>query len=203
MIQFDNAVDRFKKVILEETQTAGITCWLAGGSLCDYFMGIPVKNDYDLFFPNQEEFDKAKTYLLNLQGTILWESNNGCKIKYKDRAFDLVKKFFQTPEDTIAAFDFTASMIAVDFTHVCYGETTFIDIAKRQLMVNKITYPASSLSRAFKYVRKGFFICNGEIKKIYDAIQNSPKDTQITTDQTTQPQGQEELSGGNFFIGMD
>ena len=33
MIQFENAIERFGKVILDELKEAKITCWIAGGSL--------------------------------------------------------------------------------------------------------------------------------------------------------------------------
>lgn len=48
-------------------------------------------------------------------------------------------------------------MFAVDNEKIYHGETTFIDLAKRQLMINKITYPASSMSRAFRYYKKGIY----------------------------------------------
>ena len=49
MIQFENAVQRYGKIILNEMKEANIKCWLAGGALRDYFMGVPVKTDYDMF----------------------------------------------------------------------------------------------------------------------------------------------------------
>ena len=39
MIQFENAVQRYGKIILNEMKEANIKCWLAGGALRDYFMG--------------------------------------------------------------------------------------------------------------------------------------------------------------------
>lgn len=175
MIQFDNAVARYNKIILAELKEAGIICWLAGGALRDYFMGVPVKTDYDIFFPNENEFNNAKDYFKSREAEVLWESENGMKIKYKEVKYDLVKKYFLDPQATIEAFDFTVSMFAVDTEKVYYGETSFIDLAKRQLMINKITYPASTLSRAFRYYKKGFIMCLGEMRKLIEAIQDMPK----------------------------
>ncbi len=53
MIQFENAVERYKKIILDELHEANIHCWLAGGALRDYFMGVAIKTDHDLFFPGR------------------------------------------------------------------------------------------------------------------------------------------------------
>lgn len=206
MIQFDNAVDRYKKLILDEMKEAKIKCWLAGGALRDYFMGLPVKTDYDIFFPNEEEFNKAMAYFKEKKCEIKWESENGCKIKYQGRTYDLVKKYFDDPVKTIEAFDFTVSMFAVDDEKVYHGETTFIDLAKRQLMINKITYPASSLSRAFRYYKKGFSMCLGEMKKLFEAIQNTPKEEPVTSNETTTNSKSKEKSSGElefFFVGID
>jgi len=175
MIQFDNAVERFGGIILNELKEENIKCWIAGGSLRDYFMSKPITTDYDIFFPNENEYDKAYSYITSKDHKIKWESDNGCKIEYDGKTFDLIKKYFPSPQATIDAFDFTTSMLAIDHKDVYHGKTTFIDLAKRQLMINKITYPASTLSRAFRYTKKGFHLCLGEMKKIIEAIQEMPK----------------------------
>lgn len=175
MVQFENAVKRSKNLILDELHKEGVKAWIAGGSLRDYFMGVPIKTDYDIFFPSAEMYSKAASHLKGKGAVVKWESGNGMKVLYNGKVFDLIKKYFSSPQATIDAFDFTASMIAVDRDSVYHGETTFIDIAKKQLMINKITFPASSLSRAFRYHKKGFSICLGEIKKLYDAIQSEPQ----------------------------
>lgn len=206
MIQFDNAVQRYGKLILNEMKEAGIKCWLAGGALRDYFMGVPVKTDYDMFFPNEIEYEKARMYFKAKDCEIKWESENGCKMKYNGNTFDLVKKFFPTPQDTIDAFDFTVSMFAVDNEKIYHGETTFIDLAKRQLMFNKITYPASTLSRSFRYYKKGFTMCLGEMKRLFDAIQETPKEEAKDNGEQPESANPENQSSGNLralFSGID
>lgn len=205
-IQFKNAVERYGKLILNEMKEANITCWLAGGALRDYFSGVPVTTDYDMFFPNEAEYKKAREYFEAKDCEVKWESDNGCKMKYKEKTYDLVKMFFTNPQETIDAFDFTVSMLAVDNESIYYGETTFIDLAKRQLMINKITYPASSLSRAFRYYTKGFRMCQGEMKKLFDAIQSAPKEEKRTVTNTADVKEQEQMSSGElgaFFAGID
>lgn len=199
MIQVQNAIERYGKIILTEMQDANIRCWIAGGALRDYFAGVRVKTDYDLFFPNQVEYDKCKAHFITNDCVVKWESDNGMKVSYKGKTFDLVKKFFAGPRETIDAFDFTVCMIAVDTEGLYYGESTFLDLAKRQLMVNQITYPASTMSRAFKYYKKGFSMCLGEMKKIVEAIQAMPKpepeEGEAEEDSTS--------SGDAFFSGID
>ena len=206
MIQFENAVKRYGELILNEMKEANVICWLAGGALRDYFIGVPVTTDYDMFFPNEAEYKKAREYFEAKDCEVKWESDKGCKIKYKEKTYDLVKMFFTNPQTTIDTFDFTVSMLAVDNESIYCGETTFIDLAKRQLMINKITYPASSLSRAFRYYTKGFRMCRGEMKKLFDAIQNTPKEEKRTANNTVDVKEQEQMSSGElgaFFAGID
>ena len=92
------------------------------------------------------------------------------KVLYKKKTFDLVKIFFKNPKETINNFDFTVSMFAVDKDNVYYDDMSFVDLSKRQLMINKITYPESTISRMNRYIRKGFYICNGELYKIIQSI---------------------------------
>ncbi len=200
MIQLDNAVERYGKIILTELNEAGIKCWLAGGALRDYFMGIKIDTDYDIFFPDESQYEKAKVYFKAKEAFVKWESDNGMKVVYNNRTFDLIKKFFATPQETINAFDFTVSMFAVDAEKVYHGESTFIDLAKRQLMFNKITYPASTLSRSFRYYKKGFSMCAGEMKKLVEAIQNMPK-KEIEKDE--EPEKESSGDAMMFFTGID
>ena len=78
---------------------------------------------------------------------------------------------------------------------------------ERQLMINKITYPASSMSRAFRYYKKGFTMCLGEMKKLFEAIQNTPKEEpKQPQENQSEPKKEEEISSGElgaFFVGID
>ena len=65
---------------------------------------------------------------------------------YKNKTFDLVKHFFPNPNETINNFDFTVSMFAIDKDNVYHGKSSFIDLAKKQLMFNKILYQLTSNS---------------------------------------------------------
>lgn len=203
MIQFDNAVSRYNKIILDELKKADIVCWIAGGALRDYFMGVAIKTDIDLFFPNEAEYTKCAQHMRKGGATLEWESNNGMKLKYNGRLYDLVKFYSPSPQETIDEFDFTVSMIAIDCDKVYFGETTFIDLAKRQLMLNKLQFPANTMRRAFRYYKKGFSMCVGEMEKLVIAIQDMPKPEkqEAETDITDAP-----ISGGGksrMFVGID
>jgi hypothetical protein len=202
MIQFDNAVSRYNKIILSDLKEAGIICWIAGGSIRDYFMGVPIKTDNDLFFPDLENYSKCAEWFRKKDGvSVKWESEHGMKVVYNKRTFDLIKHYFSGPKECIDAFDFTVSMFAVDNERVYFGDSSFIDLAKRQLMINKITFPASTMSRAFRYYKKGFLMCHGEMRKIVEAIQAMPK-AEPKPEQTDDTQTIVS-SGDSMFIGID
>jgi hypothetical protein len=202
MTQLDNAVARYKKIILDDLKDAGIKAWLAGGALRDYFMGVPIITDHDIFFPDEDNYNKAKDFFGKKEGVkVKWLSDNGMKVIYKKRTFDLIKHYFPGPQETIDAFDFTVSMFAVDQERVYHGESSFIDLAKRQLMINRLPYPASTMSRAFRYYKKGFLMCQGEMAKLVEAIQNMPKkETPKNEDGSDAPPSGD---NGGLFIGID
>ena len=64
----------------------------------------------------------------------------------------------------------------------------------------------SSLSRAFRYYTKGFRMCHGEMKKLFEAIQCAPKEEKRTVNNTVDLKKQEQMSSGElgaFFAGID
>ena len=172
----DYTATYFNDSILNEFYSNGIDCWLAGGCIRDYFMGVkPV--DYDMYFPNETEFKKAKE-LLNSKGAVVkWESENGMKLETDGITLDLVKIYTPNPLETIQRFDFTACMFAVYHNELLCGNTSFSDLQNRKLVINHITYPESTLKRAFRYYTKGFTISSAEASKLYSAIKKLPDQT--------------------------
>lgn len=204
MQQLKNTINHFNKIILDELKENNIRACVAGGAVRDYFMGVFTKTDYDLFFPDEENLRLAIEYFKSKGCEVKWESDNGMKVKHNGKTFDLVKKIFGKPEWLINEFDFTVSMFAVDSDKVYYGESSFIDLCKRQLMLNKITYPASTLSRAFRYYQKGFKMCSEEMKKLAESIQNMPKQEDKSVDKFGDIiTGTNEQSSGDYFAGID
>ena len=86
MVQMTNAVERYNKIILNELKEANIYCWIAGGALRDYFAGVKVNTDYDLFFPNEKEYNKCKEYFKSkdCKINIINESNDDQQDLMKD-----------------------------------------------------------------------------------------------------------------------
>lgn len=164
----------FNNLILKELKDNRINCWVAGGVLRDYFSDKPSNSDCDIFFSNINDFNKAKNYLKSKGATTIWESENGMKINYNDNTYDLVKIFTNNPSETINRFDFTISMFATDGKKLYYGNSSLKDLKDRQLVINKISNPLSTLKRVLKHYRKGFTMSADETKKLYATLNELP-----------------------------
>lgn len=197
MVQLDNCVKYFNRLILDELKGICMT-WVAGGCVRDYFSIGKLTSDIDLFFTCEEDYLKCKNYLClgatrKVQRTepathpdaddkiiietidkslakVTFENDNVTKVIYNGRHFDLVKKYFPAPTESMMAFDFTVCCAAVDNGRVYMHETFFIDLAKRQLMINQLPFPLSTMWRMQKYIKKGFCICSAEMLKLSKAI---------------------------------
>lgn len=180
-----------------ETGLSGIECWIAGGAVRDYFMGIrQFKTDIDLFFPDETEFLKADIFFIE-KGKELRETRNSKSFLYKSNRYDLVKKFFSSPDETIKAFDFTVCCAAVDRKRLYLHDSFFIDLSSRKLVINTLPYPLSTLQRMQKYIRKGFSICNGGILEIANAIRELDQEEMEAKHIESYPDGTKR------FVGID
>jgi len=166
----------FNNLILGELRKNGINAWIAGGVLRDYFSDKPLKSDCDIFFPNVDEFNKAKNLFMSNGGKVIWESENGMKVTYKGNTFDLVKIFRPNPLETISRFDFTISMFATDGKDVYYGNNSLKDLQDRKLVINNVINPLSTLKRVLKHYKKGFTMSAEETKKLYTSLNSLPYD---------------------------
>lgn len=171
MIQFENAISYFNKLILDDLKKNGVkTVWVAGGSLRDYFLAeISQKTDIDLFFPDAEQAELCKKALVAIGAKEVFSSGNSIRFRHKGKVFDVVHKYFRpTPQELIDTFDFTICQLATDGEQIYHAPSTFIDLAKRQLMFNNSQFPANSIWRLSKYLMKGFKVCTGEVQKVAD-----------------------------------
>ena len=176
MIQFDNCFNYFHKKFFsylnaEKYEINKNVLWIAGGAVRDYFSSSMKKTDIDIFCVSGTVFKNICDDIQEKGGIQVYENENTIRYLLNKINIDVVKKFFDTPIDCINSFDFTVSMFACGYNgEIFYGTTSFIDLAKKQIMINKITYPLSTLHRLLKYQNKGFRICKGELFKIAVSI---------------------------------
>jgi hypothetical protein len=180
--QIQECIDYFKYICLNDIDA---TCWVAGGALRNYFsQGHAKGSDVDVFFPNVEQFDKAKADLLLKGSKKTFENERITNFVHKGHKVQLVStKYFRNPAETIANFDFTVCCCAVDKQNVYPHDTFFMDLAKKRLVINALPYPLSTMQRLQRYVQNGFTICNQGILTLAKAIKEldfeKPEDNQI------------------------
>ncbi len=79
--------------------------------------------------------------------------------------------FSGDPESLIDSFDFTACQFASnsDLSAFYTGETSVHDAVNRLLRINKLTFPAHSMRRSYKYVAKGYEMTMTEVLAMVQA----------------------------------
>jgi len=138
--------------------------WIAGGSLFKMVVEKPIADsDIDIFFNSTsayiefyDEFKKLNeelivdTYKTRVNETFVIKTN---MTEYK---IQLVSSgSFETVEELLSGFDFTAIQLATDGETFYYGENTFNDLKTKTLKINKISYVVPSMMRAIKYLNRG------------------------------------------------
>ena len=162
------ALDYFRHVIFDDFREYNINCWIAGGMLRAYFANEKLSSDFDVFFPDEREWEKANDHFYG--NKVLFENDKTKKFLRHGRKIDLIKIFFESPEATIEEFDFTVTCAAIDYTQLYCNDNFFIDLSKKSLVINKLPYPLSTLQRLQKYIRKGYHACNGTLLEIAKSI---------------------------------
>ena len=151
--------------------------YVAGGFIRTYFAGEKT-NDMDLFFTHKQAIEKLCAHLKNtcaMENEYITDRAISVKIKNREGHFQkiqLIQYCFGDPIDVMEKFDFTICKAAYNFSNeTCiYHPDFFKDLAGRILKFTGSPEPLSSLGRAFKYVSKGYHICDENIISIADAI---------------------------------
>lgn len=172
MEQSKKAIAAYNNFILDELKNQGIKCMLSGGQLTYYMMHGKINyiKDIDLFFTSKEEWDKADAYFRIIKNCkVQWESNNAKKFIYKGVTIDLIKIFFDNPENLFKAFDFTINKFAIFNNDFFYAKYAFRDLVTRELIIENLSNPITTLKRIEKYTNNGFRISSEEKSKVMEA----------------------------------
>lgn len=155
--------------------------YVAGGAIESIFRGEK-PNDYDIYFSTEQAYF---TVINSLGAGNSFFGKYTCKDDLRDgtrrRFIDLsgenqpklqliTTMLYDGPEHTLSTFDFTASMGAAikhgtDYDIIVHPAMP-LDVARKRLVLNRMTFPASTLRRMIKYTHKGYYACPGSIQKI-------------------------------------
>lgn len=174
-----------------------INIFIAGGAIRRPVMGETVvdKSDFDLFFQNPEDFKGFLDYLKKryaVKESRENQFNTELKIDldFAPKSDDPLKQvtdirevklqlitvsYYSDMDAVLDSFDFTICQCGYEPLKniLTFGPTALYDIARKRLMINKITYPVASLRRILKYTSQGFYGCNGFLSDFLNTIKNS------------------------------
>lgn len=145
-------------------------CWVAGGAIRSFLLDEKIV-DIDVYFPDEQSFAQACVALFDLHAEITYNNDNVTGFVFKLYRIELVKHFFPSPEATVANFDFTVCSVAVDKERVYKHPDFEVDAENKELRLNNLPQPLSTMYRLQKYARKGYRAYPPTIYKIAQAIQ--------------------------------
>ena len=150
----------------------GKDTFLAGGALRSYLSSEKV-NDFDLFFTNPERPRKVLDHLLKNKFVKVFHCPNDELISLKKKNIHIqliMDKYHTSPSKLIETFDFTICMFATDGKTLFTTKEALKHLKQKVIMINRITFPASSIKRFGKYTDYGFFLPQGTLKCFMEQV---------------------------------
>lgn len=156
--------------------------YIAGGVFKNVFQREAFK-DIDIFFKNQEDFNKALDLFTKNESFVkLYDNKNAICFKKKDKRVrvDLVKSDFKEPLDMIKSFDFTIAKFAYfkepeTGTYKCVYHPKFFEHLnlKRLVIDDTMRFPVGTFERSYRYKGYGYGLCRESKAKIIQALQGA------------------------------
>lgn len=147
---------------------------LAGGSLLSMLDQKTPISDYDIFVlsNNREQLENRKQYIeekLLSQGfkqTFKCPKGELSTFTFANLKVQIINvgwKNYNTVEEILDGFDFHICQVALHGPTLYITKSCISNFRKKELTVNKITYPSSSINRLAKYRKKGYNVYNTAI----------------------------------------
>lgn len=189
-------IHNFRHLFFLEKFLMGHEGFIAGGCFKNIFTSQRI-NDIDIFFHNQNEFEKAKKYYRDLikKDPDNWRKSYENKkawavysIKDKIR-IELIRSVFGSPHEIIDDFDFSITKFAYyrDYENIdeddylaqfkiLFQEDYFEHLQMKRLVLDdKIPFPISTFNRSYKYQKYGYSLCKESKIKLLEAIHEIPE----------------------------
>jgi len=158
---------------------------IAGGFVRAYFAGER-PSDLDLYFRNSQDLEIVLENLKENGWNIGFQTDRATSMVKNGRLVQLISIVYGDPSHVIELFDFTVCSAAVIlytensreneeiFAGKIFLHDDFMEhLAGRVLVYTGSQYPLSSLKRAFKYVKRGYNICDESIIALAESVSNS------------------------------
>ena len=152
-----------------------VDCWVAGGAIRRFLAKDSPRTDIDVFFKSKKDHQSVLNTLDSLNFDVVFETKNSIKLSNGQLVFDLIKIFYNTPEDSLINFDFIVCMVAMSKNHFYCHHTFFVALSMKQLAIANTPNPLATLRRAFKYVKYGYYIDPEDLLYLVDQIRKLPE----------------------------
>lgn len=164
-----------------EAQLSDNDWWIAGGAVRSLLTNQPITTDVDFFFKNQEAYDRFKEQAQTLNSYTVVADTEHCltfmawidEKKYKIQAIKI--DFYDDVAECLDTFDFTICQLAIQGGQLYAAPYTLWDLARRRLVIHKITYGVASVRRLLKYGQQGFKACSGCLQQLLEEIADQPE----------------------------
>lgn len=168
--------------------------WVAGGSVWKAIENRPMDCDIDFFFATQHQVETfiRTMKMIPYDYRVISEKTNSYNVSFdyhiNDKGYNktvkiqcIYFKVFPTIHDLLDGFDFTACQFAFDGQHLHTGDTSFDDLANRDIVYHNVRDCYATTRHVKKYTEKGFKISSAqearfnEILKAENDALNKPK----------------------------
>jgi hypothetical protein len=178
-----------------------IDCWIAGGCFRAYFSKDEKIEDIDIFFKDRNEAAKCVHKFRSIGFKMFYSNKNAIKgyiWRGNEKVYiDIVKRFYDSPEDCLIDFDFSVCKFAWSpKTQVFYySRMAFADVLSKKLVVpdTKFSNPLGSLKRLQKYINKGYRACNGTLITLAKGLNTIDLNNPDTNDIEFYPDGSSKI----------
>jgi hypothetical protein len=158
---------------------------ISGGFALSILQEDKNAKDIDFFFTNEKSFIETKNLLLSppddawaYKGYALDQDKSNDRFLYFKHqehrpAIQLLKMvWYDNAEHVIDSFDFTVIQFAFTNKEFVFNGMSFMDLARKRLVLHRMQFPASTMRRLIKYTQKGYYACPGSLVTICQAIQD-------------------------------
>ncbi len=153
--------------------------WLVGGAVRRFIAEHEQDSDFDVAFSSELQLSALRAKLgaagFGTSRETDFHIEMVGKVDGEETTVQLLRHAYTpTAEAAIDGFDFTICMFAYDGTDVVCGPLSLWDLARKRLVLHRLTFGASTIRRLTKYARQGYTFCQGSIVSILEAIAKNP-----------------------------
>ena len=181
----------FARIKWLDTHMAGHKGFIAGGCFKQIFTGQRVK-DIDMFFSNGGEWSEASAYFRDnaeYEKHYVTKKVEAYRHKRTGLVVELIRTAFGSPSEMVGSFDFTVTKFAYykqitgddggeeSIEYRCLYHPRYFEhlMLKRLVLDDKISFPASTFERMFRYAKYGYYPCRDTKKAVITALRDMPE----------------------------